>query len=66
MYISGRKSIRYNKRIHTGYTGSVITYKSAEQPTVERGPPKWPKIKKLSKKQAADKHTQTKDKKKPL
>ena len=34
--------------------------------TVERGPPKQPKIKKLSKEQAADKHTQTKDKEKPL
>ena len=34
--------------------------------TVERGPPKWPKIKKLSKEQAAEKHTQTKDKEKPL
>ena len=35
-------------------------------PTVERGPPKQPKIKKLSKEQAADKVTQTKDKEKPL
>ena len=35
-------------------------------PTVERGPLKWPKIKKLSKEQAANKHTQTKDKEKPL
>ena len=35
-------------------------------PTMERGPPKRPKIKKLSKEQAADKHTQTKDKEKPL
>ena len=34
--------------------------------TVERGPLKQPKIKKLSKEQAADKHTQTKDKEKPL
>ena len=34
--------------------------------TMERGPPKWPKIKKLSKEQAANKHTQTKDKEKPL
>ena len=34
--------------------------------TVERGPPKQPKIKKLSKEQAADKHMQTKDKEKPL
>ena len=33
---------------------------------VEKGPPKWPKIKKLSKEQAAEKHTQTKDKEKPL
>ena len=35
-------------------------------PMVERGPPKQPKIKKLSKEQAADKATQTKDKEKPL
>ena len=34
--------------------------------TVERGPPKWPKIKKLSKEQAANKHTQTKGNEKPL
>ena len=33
---------------------------------VERGPLKQPKIKKLSKEQAADKATQTKDKAKPL
>ena len=35
-------------------------------PMVERGPPKQPKVKKLSKEQAADKATQTKDKEKPL
>ena len=35
-------------------------------PTVEREPPKQPKIKKLSKELAADKHTQTKEKEKPL
>ena len=35
-------------------------------PMVERRPPKQPKIKKLSKELAADKHTQTKDKEKPL
>ena len=34
--------------------------------TVERGPPKQPKIKKLSKEQAADKATWTKDKEKLL
>ena len=35
-------------------------------PMVERGLPRQPKIKKLSKEQAADKITQTKDKEKPL
>ena len=34
--------------------------------TVERGPPRQPKIKKLSKDQASEKATQTKDKDKPL
>ena len=33
-------------------------------PTVERGPPRRPKIKKLSKDKAAEKCTQTKDKEK--
>ena len=35
-------------------------------PTVERGLPKQPKIKKLPEGQASDKTTQTKDKDKPL
>ena len=35
-------------------------------PAVERGPPKQPKIKKLSKEQASDKTMQTKEKEKPL
>ena len=35
-------------------------------PTVEKGPPKQPKIKKLSKEQASDKTMQTKEKDKPL
>ena len=35
-------------------------------PTVERGPLKQPKIKKLSEEQAADKTMQTKEKEKPL
>ena len=34
--------------------------------TVERGPPRRPKIKKLSKDKAAEKATQTKDKEKPM
>ena len=35
-------------------------------PMVERGPPRQPKIKKLSKDQAAEKATQTKEKEKPM
>ena len=35
-------------------------------PTVERGPPRQPKIKKLSKDWTAEKATQTKDKEKPM
>ena len=40
--------------------------RAQSNPMVERGPPKQPKIKKLSKEQAANKQTQTKDKEKPL
>ena len=35
-------------------------------PTVERGPPWWPKIKKLSKDRVAEKATQAKDKEKQM
>ena len=35
-------------------------------PMVERGPPRQPKIKKLSKDRVAEKATQTKDKEKPM
>ena len=35
-------------------------------PTIERGPPRRPKIKKLSKDKAAEKGTQTKDKEKRM
>ena len=35
-------------------------------PKVERGPPRQPKIKKLSKDRAAEKATQAKDKEKPM
>ena len=51
----------------TQATQVMLSHTRAQSnPTVERGPPKQPKIKKLSKEQAADKHTQTKDKEKPL
>ena len=48
-------------------TWAVLSHTTAQcNPMVERGPPKQPKIKKLSKEQAADKASQTKDKEKPL
>ena len=51
----------------TQATQAVLSHTRAQSnPTVERGPPKQPKIKKISKEQAADKHMQTKDKEKPL
>ena len=43
----------------------ALSYSRAQtNPTVERGPPWRPKIKKLSKDRAAEKATQTKDKEK--
>ena len=46
---------------------AVLSHTRAQcNPTVERVPQKQPKIKKLSKELAADKHKQTKDKEKPL
>ena len=61
------------ERIYGTIKGSAQAIQAAlshtrvqSNPMVERGPPKWPKIKKLSKEQAADKHTQTKDKEKAL
>ena len=51
----------------TQATQAVLSHSTTQcNPTVERGPPKQPKIKKLSKEQAVDKATQTKDKAKPL
>ena len=48
-------------------TQAVLSHTRAQcNPTVGRGPLKQPKIKKLPKEQAANKHTQTKDKEKPL
>ena len=48
-------------------TQAALAHTTAQcNPTVERGPPKWPKIKKLLKGQASDKSTQTKEKDKPL
>ena len=70
-----------NPRLHTSqeerYFGTIKGSAQATQaalshtttqcnPTVERRPLKQPKIKKLSKEQAADKTTQTKEKEKPL
>ena len=44
-------------------TQAALAHTTAQcNPTVERGPPKQPKIKKLPKGQASDKLTQTEDK----
>ena len=48
-------------------TQVALAYTTAQcNPTVERGPAKQPKIKKLPKEQASDKSMQTKEKDKPL
>ena len=48
-------------------TQAVLSHTRAQRnPTVERGPPRRPKIKKLSKDKAAEKATQTKGKEKPM
>ena len=51
----------------TQATQAALSHTTAQcNPTVDRGLPKQPKIKKLSKEQASDKTTQTKEKDKPL
>ena len=51
----------------TQATQAVLSHTRVQSnPTVERGPQRQPKIKKLSKEQAVEKATQTKDKEKPL
>ena len=48
-------------------TQAVLSHTTTQcNPMVERGLPKQPEIKKLSKEQASDKTTQTKEKEKPL
>ena len=48
-------------------TQAALSHSTVQcNPTVERGPPKQLKIKKLSKEQALDKTTQAKEKDKPL
>ena len=61
------------ERVYATIKGSMQVTQAALSHTttqcntmVERGPPKQPKIKKLSKEQASDKTTQTKEKEKPL
>ena len=51
----------------TQATQAVLSHTRVQSnPTVERGPPRQPKIKKLSKERAVEKATQMKDKEKPL
>ena len=48
-------------------TQAVLSHSTTQcNPTVQRGPPKQPKIKKPFKEQALDNTTQTKEKDKPL
>ena len=61
------------ERIYGMIKGSTQTTQAAlshtrvqSKPMVERGPPRQPKIKKLSKERAVEKATQTKDKEKPM
>ena len=61
------------ERVYGAIKGSVqatqaaLSHSTAQcNPMVERGPPKQPKIKKLSQEQALDKTMQTKEKDKPL
>ena len=51
----------------TQATQVALSHSRAQtNPTVERGPPRRPKIKKLPKDKAAEKSTQTKDKEKQM
>ena len=51
----------------TQVTQAALSHTTAQcNPMVERGPPKQPKIKELSKEQASNKTMQTKEKDKPL
>ena len=45
---------------------ALLHTRAQTNPTVKRGPPRRPKIKKLSKDRAAEKATQTKDKERPM
>ena len=45
---------------------ALLHTRPQSNPTVVRGPPRQPKIKKLSKDRAAEKATQMKDKEKPM
>ena len=55
------------KKGSTQVTQVVLSHTTTQcNPTVDRGQPKQPKIKKLSKEQASDITTQTKEKEKPL
>ena len=65
---TSQEEIVYGKiKLSTQATQAALSHTTTQSnPTVERGPPKQPKIKKLSKEQAADEAMQTKDKEKPL
>ena len=67
LHTSQEERVYSTKKGSAQATQAVLSHTRVQSnPTVERGPTKWPKIKKFSKEQAANKHTQTKNKEKPL
>ena len=67
LHMSGEERIYRMIRGSAQATQAALSHTRAQSnPTVERGPPRQPKIKKLSKDRAAEKATQTKDKEKPM
>ena len=66
-YVHRRKKVYDTIKGSTQATQVALSHSTVQRnPAVERGPPKQPKIKKLSKEQALDKTMQTKEKDKPL
>ena len=65
LHTSEEERIYRTVRVSSQATQAALSHSRAQtNPTVERGPPQRPKIKKLSKDKAAEKGTQTKDKEK--
>ena len=67
LHMSEQERIYRMIKVSTQATQAALSHTRVQSnPTVERGPPRQPKIKKLSKEWAVEKATQMKDKEKPL